>query len=55
MEKRKLGDCPIELSCVGLGTFAMAGEGLKNSWGPQDDACLGSDDFESSGLRYQLD
>ena len=38
MEKRKLGDCPIELSRVGLGTFAMAGEGLRNSWGPQDDA-----------------
>ncbi|HNQ35780.1 MAG TPA: aldo/keto reductase [bacterium] len=37
MEKRRLGWTELELTSVGLGTWAIGGPGLKFSWGPQDD------------------
>jgi aryl-alcohol dehydrogenase-like predicted oxidoreductase len=37
MEKRKLGWTDLELSTVGLGTWAIGGAGWKFGWGPQDD------------------
>jgi aryl-alcohol dehydrogenase-like predicted oxidoreductase len=38
MRKRRLGGTDLELSVVGLGTWALAGPGWKYAWGPQDDA-----------------
>ena len=37
MEKRKLGSTEVELSSIGLGTWALGGGGWKFGWGPQDD------------------
>jgi len=37
MEKRKLGYSDLNLSTIGLGTWAIGGSGWKWSWGPQDD------------------
>jgi aryl-alcohol dehydrogenase-like predicted oxidoreductase len=37
MKFRKLGWTDLELSVIGLGTFAVGGEGWQFSWGPQDD------------------
>lgn len=37
MQYRKLGFTGLELSTVGLGTWAIGGAGWKFSWGPQDD------------------
>lgn len=37
MEKSKLGTTSLELSRIGLGTWAMGGGGWKFGWGPQDD------------------
>jgi aryl-alcohol dehydrogenase-like predicted oxidoreductase len=37
MEKRKLGETTLELSRIGLGTWAIGGGGWKFGWGPQDD------------------
>lgn len=37
MRTRKLGNTELELSVVGLGTWAMGGGGWSYGWGPQDD------------------
>ena len=37
MEKRRLGYTDLELSPVGLGTWAIGGGGWSFGWGPQDD------------------
>ena len=37
MKTRKLGWTDIELSTIGLGTWAIGGSGWQFSWGPQDD------------------
>ncbi len=37
MNTRKLGDSDLHLSEIGLGTWAIGGEGGNFSWGPQDD------------------
>ena len=37
MRYKKLGDSDLELSVIGLGTWAIGGEGWQYSWGPQDD------------------
>lgn len=37
MHTRKLGWTDLELTTVGLGTWAMGGGGWKFGWGPQDD------------------
>ncbi len=38
MRRRKLGHTDLELSRIGLGTWAMGGAGWAFAWGPQDDA-----------------
>ena len=38
MQQRKLGYSDLHLSTIGLGTWAIGGDGWKFSWGPQDDA-----------------
>jgi aryl-alcohol dehydrogenase-like predicted oxidoreductase len=37
MEKRRLGFSDLELTTVGVGTWAMGGSGWQYAWGPQDD------------------
>ena len=37
MKTRKLGWTDLNLTTIGLGTFAMGGSGWQASWGPQDD------------------
>jgi aryl-alcohol dehydrogenase-like predicted oxidoreductase len=37
MQTRKLGPADLELTTVGLGTWAMGGGGWQYAWGPQDD------------------
>lgn len=37
MEQRKLGYSDLQLSTIGLGTWAMGGGDWKFGWGPQDD------------------
>lgn len=37
MKTRKLGNSDLELTVIGLGTWAQGGAGWKFSWGPQDD------------------
>jgi aryl-alcohol dehydrogenase-like predicted oxidoreductase len=37
METRQLGNTNLQITAIGLGTFAMGGEGWPVSWGPQDD------------------
>lgn len=38
MKTKKLGDSDLEITSVGLGTYAIGGSGWKFAWGPQDDA-----------------
>ncbi len=38
MKKRKLGWTDLELTVIGLGTWAAGGAGWRFSWGPQDDS-----------------
>ncbi len=38
MERRKLGYSDLQLSTIGLGTWAMGGGDWKFGWGPQDDS-----------------
>src|SRR6185503_15595109 len=37
MRTRQLGKSDLQLTSIGLGTWAMGGSGWKFSWGPQDD------------------
>jgi aryl-alcohol dehydrogenase-like predicted oxidoreductase len=37
MDKKLLGNSDLNLSPIGLGTWAIGGGGLASSWGPQDD------------------
>ena len=37
MKKKLLGNSDLELSAIGLGTWAIGGGGLASSWGPLDD------------------
>lgn len=37
MQKRTLGNTDMQITGVGLGTFAVGGEGWPAAWGPQDD------------------
>jgi aryl-alcohol dehydrogenase-like predicted oxidoreductase len=37
MDKHRLGWTDLELSAIGLGTWALGGAGWKFNWGPQDD------------------
>jgi aryl-alcohol dehydrogenase-like predicted oxidoreductase len=37
MRIKKLGNSDLEFSAIGLGTWAMGGEGWRYAWGPQDD------------------
>ena len=37
MQKRKLGYSSLNLTTIGLGTWAMGGGEWKFGWGPQDD------------------
>jgi aryl-alcohol dehydrogenase-like predicted oxidoreductase len=36
MNTRKLGNSDLNLTTIGIGSFAMGGEGWKAAWGPQD-------------------
>ena len=38
MKKRRLGSTDLHLTTIGLGTWAMGGEGWAFGWGEQDDA-----------------
>ncbi len=37
MQTRRLGNTDLELTTIGLGTWAIGGGGWEYSWGPQDD------------------
>jgi aryl-alcohol dehydrogenase-like predicted oxidoreductase len=37
MEKRPFGNTDMQITTVGLGTYALGGEGWPAAWGPQDD------------------
>ncbi|MDQ2887938.1 MAG: aldo/keto reductase, partial [Chloroflexota bacterium] len=37
MHTRRLGNTDIEITPIGLGTWAIGGNGWLNGWGSQDD------------------
>jgi aryl-alcohol dehydrogenase-like predicted oxidoreductase len=37
MQTRRLGNTDMNITTIGLGTFALGGEGWPSAWGPQDD------------------
>jgi aryl-alcohol dehydrogenase-like predicted oxidoreductase len=37
MKTRRLGNSDLEITSIGLGTYALGGAGWKFAWGPQDD------------------
>jgi aryl-alcohol dehydrogenase-like predicted oxidoreductase len=37
MEKRQLGNTDMQITTIGLGTWAIGGDGWLAAWGPQDD------------------
>ena len=37
MEKKRLGNSDLEITCIGVGAWAMGGGGWAFAWGPQDD------------------
>jgi aryl-alcohol dehydrogenase-like predicted oxidoreductase len=38
MKTKRLGHSDLEITSIGLGTYALGGSGWKFAWGPQDDA-----------------
>jgi aryl-alcohol dehydrogenase-like predicted oxidoreductase len=38
MKTKRLGNSSLEITSIGLGTYAIGGAGWKFAWGPQDDA-----------------
>ena len=38
METRYLGNSDLQLTTIGLGTWAIGGDNWNMTWGPQDDA-----------------
>jgi len=38
MKTKRLGNSSLEITSIGLGTYALGGSGWKFAWGPQDDA-----------------
>jgi aryl-alcohol dehydrogenase-like predicted oxidoreductase len=38
MQTRQLGKTDLQITVVGLGAWAIGGNGWLNGWGPQDDA-----------------
>jgi aryl-alcohol dehydrogenase-like predicted oxidoreductase len=49
MRTRKLGECGLELTTIGLGAWAIGGGGWAFGWGPQDD------DESVGAIRRALD
>ena len=37
MDKKRLGNSDLDITPIGLGTWAIGGLGYQYSWGPQDD------------------
>lgn len=37
MQTKKLGNSNLEITRIGLGTWAIGGGGWQHAWGPQDD------------------
>jgi aryl-alcohol dehydrogenase-like predicted oxidoreductase len=54
MEKRILGNSELELTTIGLGTWAMGGDDWAFGWGPQDDAASRQSVHEAidSGINW---
>jgi len=54
MQKRKLGWTGLNLSTIGLGTWAIGGGDWKYSWGPQDDHRREDPHFQEPELSADL-
>src|SRR5919206_4315098 len=37
MQRKRLGNSDMEITCIGIGAWAMGGGGWAFAWGPQDD------------------